>query len=163
MNTKVVVSGFKWFEVVKWTGTFMFMGEYTHTIDAKGRIIIPSKYRDALGEHFVVTLGLDGCLFLYPEEEWSNFVTELKKLPGNKEGRKLQRYFMAGAADCEVDKQGRVLIPGKLRENAGLLKDIVFVGVLSKIEIWSKERFDGNSYEDVDEIAERMSEYGLSF
>ena len=141
----------------------MFMGEYNHTIDAKGRIIVPSKFRDALGEHFVVTLGLDGCLFVYPNEEWEHFVTELKNLPGNKEARQLQRYFMAGACECEVDKQGRILIPNNLRNQAGLDKDIVFVGVLSKIEIWSKERWESNSYDNMDDIAERMSEFGLSF
>ncbi len=141
----------------------MFMGEYNHTIDAKGRIIVPSKFREALGEHFVVTLGLDGCLFVYPNEEWEHFVTGLKNLPGNKEARQLQRYFMAGAADCEVDKQGRILIPNHLREQAGLDKDVVFVGVLSKIEIWSKERWDSNSYENMDAIADHMSEFGLSF
>lgn len=141
----------------------MFMGEYNHTIDAKGRIIVPSKFREALGEHFVVTLGLDGCLFVYPNEEWEHFVTGLKNLPGNKEARQLQRYFMAGAADCEVDKQGRILIPNNLREQAGLDKDIVFVGVLSKIEIWSKERWESNSYENMDAVADHMSEFGLSF
>ncbi len=142
----------------------MFMGEYNHTIDAKGRIIIPSKFREALGDEFVVTQGLDGCLFVYPNEEWTGFVTQLKNLPGSKEARQLQRYFMAGAADCEVDKQGRILIPGKLREQAGLEKDIVFVGVLSKIEIWSKEKWESNNdYDDMDQIAEHMSEFGLSF
>ena len=141
----------------------MFMGEYNHTIDAKGRIIIPSKFRDDLGDHFVVTLGLDGCLYLYPDEEWKNFVAGLKNLPGNREARQLQRYFMAGAADCEVDKQGRILIPNKLREHANLEKDVVFVGVLSKIEIWSKERSENNSYDNMDEIADHMSEFGLSF
>lgn len=142
----------------------MFMGEYNHTIDTKGRIIIPSKFRETLGDEFVVTLGLDGCLFVYPNEEWMNFVAQLKNLPGSKEARQMQRYFMAGAANCEVDKQGRILIPNKLREHAGLEKDIVFVGVLSKIEIWSKEKWDGNNdYEDMDQIAEHMSEFGLSF
>lgn len=142
----------------------MFMGEYNHTIDAKGRIIVPAKFRETLGEEFVVTLGLDGCLFLYPNEEWLSFVTELKNLPGSKEARQLQRYFMAGASGCEVDKQGRILIPSKLRGHAALSKDIVFVGVLSKVEIWSKERWDGNNnYDNVDEIAEHMSELGLSF
>ena len=141
----------------------MFMGEYNHTIDAKGRIIVPSKFRDSLGEHFVVTVGLDGCLFVYPNEEWQHFVEQLKNLPGNKEARQLQRYFMAGAADCEVDKQGRILIPSKLREHASLVKDVVFVGVLSKIEIWSKERWENNSYDNMDDIADHMSEFGLSF
>ncbi|MFU0826651.1 MAG: division/cell wall cluster transcriptional repressor MraZ [Lachnoclostridium sp.] len=142
----------------------MFMGEYNHTIDDKGRIIIPSKFREALGDEFVVTLGLDGCLFVYPNDEWLNFVAQLKNLPGSKEARKMQRYFMAGAATCEVDKQGRILIPSKLREHAGLEKEVVFVGVLSKIEIWSKERWESNNdYGDMDQIAEHMSEFGLSF
>jgi MraZ protein len=140
------------------------MGEYNHTIDTKGRIIVPAKFRDTLGDEFVVTLGLDGCLFVYPNDEWQNFITELKTLPGNKEARQLQRYFMAGAASLEVDKQGRILIPSKLREHAGLEKDVVFVGVLSKIEVWSKERWDANNtFDNVDDIAERMSSFGLSF
>ena len=142
----------------------MFMGEYNHTIDAKGRIIIPSKFRESLGDEFVVTQGLDGCLFVYPNDEWMAFVAQLKTLPGNKEARQLQRYFLAGAASCEVDKQGRVLIPTKLREQAALEKDIVFVGVLNKIEIWSKERWESNNdYGDMDQIAEHLSELGLSF
>ncbi len=142
----------------------MFMGTYDHSIDTKGRVIVPAKFREPLGDSFVVTLGLDGCLFVYPEEEWMDFVKQLKELPGTKEARKLQRYFMAGAAPCDVDKQGRILIPSKLREAAGLEKDIVFVGVMSKIEIWSKERWEENDdFENVDEIAEHMSEFGLSY
>lgn len=142
----------------------MFMGEYNHSIDAKGRIIVPAKFRESLGDEFVVTQGLDGCLFVYPDEEWEKFVKELRGLPGSKEARQLQRYFMAGAALVEVDKQGRILLPLKLREQAKLEKDIVFVGVLSKIEIWSKERWDANNnYDDMDAIAENMSKFGLSF
>lgn len=142
----------------------MFMGTYDHSLDAKGRVIVPVKYRDALGESFVVTLGLDGCLFGYPTEKWDLFVKQLEELPGSKDARKLQRYFMAGAASCDVDKQGRVLIPTHLREKAGLEKDVVFVGVMSKIEIWSKERWTENDdYENVDEIAEHMSDLGLSY
>lgn len=142
----------------------MFMGEFDHSIDAKGRIIIPSKFREDLGDEFVVTAGLDGCLFVYPKTEWETFSMELAKLPGTKEARQLQRYFLAKAAACEVDKQGRALIPMKLRECAGLDKDIVFVGVLNKIEIWSKERWDNNNdYDNVDAIAEHMTQYGISF
>ncbi|CRZ34653.1 MraZ protein [Herbinix hemicellulosilytica] len=142
----------------------MFMGEYVHTIDAKGRIIIPSKFREELGEEFVLTLGLDGCLFAYPYSEWQIFVEKLKTLPGTKEARQLQRYFMAGAAACQADKQGRILIPAKLRESAALEKEIVFVGVLNKIEIWNKERWEqNNQYDDVDSIAEHMSQYGINF
>lgn len=142
----------------------MFMGEYNHTIDAKGRIIVPAKLREELGDEFVVTLGLDGCLFVYPNTEWLNFVEKLKNLPGNREARQLQRYFLAGAVSCELDKQGRILIPGKLREHAQLEKDVVFVGVLGKIEIWSKERWNANNdFGDVDAIAEDMSDLGISF
>ncbi|MEG1458002.1 MAG: division/cell wall cluster transcriptional repressor MraZ [Acetivibrio sp.] len=142
----------------------MFMGEYNHSIDTKGRIIVPAKFRESLGEEFVVTQGLDGCLFVYSKEEWENFVKELKTLPGNKEARQLQRYFMAGAALLEVDKQGRILLPSKLREQALLEKEVVFVGVLNKIEIWSKERWEtNNTFENMDDIAEDMSSFGLSF
>ena len=142
----------------------MFMGEYDHTIDVKGRVIIPSKFREDLRGEFVITAGLDGCLFVYPMDEWERFIDELKRLPGSKEVRQLQRYFMAGAAACDMDKQGRVLIPNKLREHGEIEKDVVLVGVINKIEIWSKERWNSNNnYEDVDQIAEKMAEFGLSF
>ena len=142
----------------------MFMGEFNHSIDTKGRIIVPSKLREELGEEFVVTLGLDGCLFLYPQTEWQSFVSKLKNLPGTKETRQIQRYFLAGAASCEVDRQGRVLIPAKLREKAQLEKDIVFVGVLSKVELWSEEKWnENNAYDNMDEAAEHLSDFGLCF
>ena len=142
----------------------MFMGTYEHGLDAKGRVIVPAKLRDDLGTSFVLTLGLDGCLFAYPMAEWDGFIEKLGELPGTKEARKLQRHFLASAAPCEVDKQGRALIPAKLREYAGLERDTVFVGVLSKIEIWSKERWEDNDdYNNIEDIAEHMSEFGLSF
>ena len=141
----------------------MFMGEYNHTIDAKGRLIVPSKFRESLGETFVVTKGLDGCLFVYGNDEWSVFEEKLKSLPlTNKEARTFVRFFLAGAAEVEVDKQGRILVPGVLREFAGLKKDVVLIGVASRIEIWDRERFDGAAvYEDMDEIAENMARLGL--
>ena len=93
----------------------MFMGEYNHTIDPKGRVIVPSKFRDALGEEFVVTKGLDGCLFVYDNKEWSAFEEKLKGLPvTNKDARSFVRFFLAGATTVEVDKQGRILLPGVL-------------------------------------------------
>ena len=120
----------------------MFMGEYNHTIDAKGRLIIPSKFREVLGEEFVVTKGLDGCLFVFDNNEWSAFENKLKTLPiTNKDARKFVRFFLAGAASVEVDKQGRILVPGVLREFSELLKDVVLIGVGSRVEIWSKERW----------------------
>ena len=141
----------------------MFMGEYNHTIDAKGRLIVPSKCREALGDTFVVTKGLDGCLFVYDNKEWNAFEEKLKSLPlTNKEARQFARFFLAGAAEVEVDKQGRILVPNILREFAQISKDVVLIGVASRIEIWSRERFEGiASFEDMDEIAEHMAELGL--
>ena len=141
----------------------MFMGEYNHTIDAKGRLIIPAKYRETLGNEFVVTKGLDGCLFVYDNTEWAAFEEKLKLLPlTNKDARRFVRFFLAGATLAEVDKQGRILIPGPLREFAGLEKEVVLVGVASRVEIWSKERWeDASSYDDVEELAEHMADLGL--
>ena len=141
----------------------MFMGEYNHTIDAKGRLIVPSKFREALGDTFVVTKGLDGCLFVYDNEEWQAFEEKLRSLPiTNKEARQFARFFLAGAAEVEVDKQGRILVSNILREFAQISKDVVLIGVASRIEIWSKERFEGMaSFEDMDEIAEHMAQLGL--
>ena len=141
----------------------MFMGEYNHTIDAKGRLIVPSKFREALGDTFVVTKGLDGCLFVYDNEEWQAFEEKLRSLPiTNKEARQFARFFLAGAAEVEGDKQGRILVPNILREFAQISKDVVLIGVASRIEIWSKERFEGMaSFEDMDEIAEHMAQLGL--
>ena len=141
----------------------MFMGEYNHTIDAKGRLIVPSRFREILGDAFVVTKGLDGCLFVYDNEEWKLFEEKLRALPiTNKEARQIVRFFLAGAAEVEVDKQGRILIPNVLREFAGLAKDVALVGVGSRIEIWSRERFeDTAAFDDMDEIAEHMAELGL--
>ena len=141
----------------------MLMGEYNHTIDAKGRLIVPSKFREALGDTFVVTKGLDGCLFVYDNEEWQAFEEKLRSLPiTNKEARQFARFFLAGAAEVEVDKQGRILVPNILREFAQISKDVVLIGVASRIEIWSKERFEGMaSFEDMDEIAEHMAQLGL--
>lgn len=120
----------------------MFMGEYNHTIDAKGRMIVPSKFREQLGNEFVVTKGLDGCLFVYPNEEWHNIEEKFRTVPlTTKDARKFSRFFFAGAATCELDKQGRILIPPVLREFADLQKDVVSVGVLNRIEIWSKDNW----------------------
>ncbi|MDE6208380.1 MAG: division/cell wall cluster transcriptional repressor MraZ [Lachnospiraceae bacterium] len=141
----------------------MFMSEYTHSIDAKGRVIVPVKFRESLGDEFVVTQGLDGCLFVFPNEEWNIFEEKLKSLPmSNKDARKFVRFFLAGAAVVEMDKQGRILIPPVLRGFAGLEKDVVVVGVGNRVEIWDKSRWDeSTTFSDMDEIAEHMSEFGL--
>ena len=142
----------------------MFTGEYNHTIDAKGRLIVPSKFREQLGEEFVVTKGLDGCLFVYSTEEWNRFEEKFSEVPlTTKDARKFSRFFFAGAATCEVDKQGRILLSANLREYAGLEKDIVSAGVMNRVEIWDKNRWmDNSEYDDMDEIAEHMAELGLS-
>ncbi|GFH95711.1 transcriptional regulator MraZ [Lachnospiraceae bacterium] len=142
----------------------MFMSEYNHTVDAKGRLIVPSKFREQLGDEFVVTKGMDGCLFVYANDDWNAFEQKLTSLPLiNKEARKFARFFLAGAAQVEVDKQGRILLPANLREFASLEKDVVLVGVGSRIEIWSRENWvnmDADS--DMDDIAAAMEGLGLT-
>ena len=141
----------------------MFMGEYNHTVDTKGRLIVPSKFREQLGDEFVVTKGLDGCLFVYSKSEWENIEEKFRNVPlTTKDARKFARFFFAGAASCEVDKQGRILLPVVLREYAGIEKDIVSVGVFNRVEIWDKDKWqESNSYDDMDEIAEHMADLGL--
>ncbi len=117
----------------------MFMGEYLHTIDGKGRVIIPAKFREALGERFIATKGLDHCLFVYPMSEWTTLEQKLRTLPFTQQDvRAFVRFFFSGATECEVDKQGRILLPANLREYAQLVKDIVLVGVATRVEIWSQ-------------------------
>ena len=135
-------------------------------IDAKGRIIVPVKFRESLGDNFIITKGLDNCLFVYTNEEWQRFEEKLKTLPlTNKNARTFTRFFLAGAADVELDKQGRILIPSVLREFASLQKDVVFVGVGSRIEIWSKESWNDSisNYDDnMEEVAENMDSLGFT-
>ena len=160
----------KWWKVElngrKWGAIDMLMGEYNHTIDAKGRLIVPAKFREVLGDEFVVTKGLDNCLFVYPNDEWQKFEEKLQTLPlTNKNARQFTRFFLAGAASVEVDKQGRILLPSVLREFAGLEKDVVLVGVASRIEIWSKDRWlqSISTYDDdMDEVAANMESLGFS-
>lgn len=143
----------------------LLIGEYEHSIDTKGRLIMPSKLKEDMGEKFVVTKGLDGCLFAYSQEEWKTFEEKLRTFPlTNKDARALIRFFLAGAMECEIDKQGRFLIPSNLRDFAGLEKEVVVIGVLNKIEIWSKDKWLKYSEEEnnsADEIAEKMSNLGI--
>ena len=141
----------------------MLIGEYEHSLDAKGRLILPSKIREDMGEKFIITKGLDKCLFGFSQTEWANFEEKLKTLPlTNKNARTFTRFFVAGATNCELDKQGRILVPATLREFAGLEKDVVLTGNINRIEIWSKEKWNENSnYDDMDAIAESMEEMGI--
>ncbi|MFY9214421.1 MAG: division/cell wall cluster transcriptional repressor MraZ [Tissierellaceae bacterium] len=143
----------------------MFIGEYQHTIDSKGRIIIPSKFREELGDEFVITKGLDNCLFVYPKDEWEILEDKLKKLPlTNKNARAFVRFFFSGASESNLDKQGRVLIPANLRDHSRIEKDAVIIGVSTRLEIWSREEWEGYIDEDnlsYDSIAETMAELGI--
>lgn len=142
----------------------MFIGEYEHALDSKNRIIIPSKFREELGESFVLTKGLDGCLYAYPINEWRLLEEKLKKLPlTNRDARAFVRFFFSGANEIVIDKQGRALVPQALIKYADIKKDIVSIGVSTRIEIWSSEKWNqyNESDIDMDAIAEKMSELGI--
>lgn len=143
----------------------MLIGEYKHVVDSKGRIILPSKFREELGERFILTKGLDNCLFGYSLKEWAVLEEKLKKLPlTSKEARTFLRFFFAGACECEVDKQGRILIPQNLREYAGIKKEVFIIGVMTRIEIWSEDNWlkeMTNEDLSVDRIAQKMEELGI--
>ena len=140
------------------------MGEYNHTIDTKGRLIVPSKFREALGDEFVVTKGWDGCLFVYAIDDWKVFEEKLASLPLiNVEARQFARYFLSGAQYVTVDKQGRILMPQDLREFAGLEKDVVLAGMGGRIEIWSLDKWNENNEQvDINKISEGMINLGLT-
>lgn len=141
----------------------MLIGEYEHSLDTKGRLIMPAKLRIDMGEKFIVTKGLDGCLFAFSQNEWLNFESKLKALPlSDKNARNFVRFFLSGATECELDKQGRFLIPANLRSAANLDKDTVIIGVGTRLEIWDKatwEKCDDNI--SADEIAENMTMLGI--
>jgi len=138
----------------------MFMGEYSHTVDAKGRVFMPARFREELGEKFIVTKGLDHCLFVFPQKEWHVIEEKIKALPfTNQDARAFVRLFFAGAAEGEQDKQGRVLLPNHLREYAKIDKEVVIVGVGTRVEIWSQElwtNYCNGAQAAYEEIAEKM-------
>lgn len=143
----------------------MFYGEYQHSVDVKGRVIIPSKFREGLGENFIVTKGLDNCLFVYSTKEWAELEAKLRALPfTDKDVRAFVRFFFAGATECGLDKQGRILIPNNLRQHAKLEKDVYIIGVSSRVEIWDKSEWEDYSGDDnisAESIAEKMSMLGI--
>ena len=145
----------------------MFTGEYQHVMDQKGRVMIPSRFRDELGERFILTKGLEECLFVYSFAEWKEVTAKLQQLSfARKDARAFSRLFFAGACEVEVDKQGRILLPANLRAYAGLAKDVCLIGVSSRVELWDKEKWQvyseetASAYED---IAERINDLDLSF
>lgn len=153
----MVQSGKKWGEIQ------MLIGEYEHTLDAKGRISMPAKLRKDMEETFIVTKGLDGCLFAFSQAEWLNFEEKLKSLPlSDKNARNFVRFFLAGATECELDKQGRFLIPSNLRAVAKLEKEAIIIGVGTRLEIWDKNTWNAKNDEiSADEIAENMTMLGI--
>lgn len=150
---QVVDCGKKW-------GIYMFMGEYHHNIDEKGRIIIPSKFRNELGTSFVVTRGIENCLFVYSLPEWDKIVTKLNKLPfTKKDARNFTRFFLSGASVVELDKQGRINIASTLTDYAKLEKDCVVLGVGDRLEIWSNDLwndFFNENRDNMSDIAENL-------
>ncbi len=139
----------------------MLIGEYAHSLDPKGRVNFPAKLRDGLGAKFILTKGLDGCLFAYSEEEWKVLEDKIRALPMSK-ARNLQRFLFAGAVDVVPDKQGRVLIPANLREYAGLDKEVMIIGASVRAEIWDKQRWDDSCNELTPEmVAQAMDELGF--
>ncbi len=143
----------------------MFMSEYQHNIDSKGRLFIPARFREGLGDSFIITKGLDGCLFVYTRQEWDALEQKMKSLPFTKgDARAFVRFFFSGAAICEVDKQGRILIPANLREYARLEKDVVIIGVSTRVEIWSRdqwEQYSARAASSYEETAEKLMDFNI--
>lgn len=136
-------------------------GEYKHSVDAKGRLAIPAKLREELGESFTVTKGLDGCLAIYPEREWEGLEERIRALPMSK-SRDLQRFFFSAAFDAELDAQGRILLPGNLREFAGLTKEVTIIGASNHAEIWDSGKWtDYNEGITDDRVMAAMEELGF--
>lgn len=155
------VSGEKWSKVER--GEIrVLIGKHTNTLDPKGRVIIPAAFRNDLNEKFILTKGIEECLYIYPEEEWQSLVERLRtNLPSSKKGnRDAKRFFSSNAVECEVDKQGRILIPQALREHASLDKDILFVGDLIKVEVWNPDM-----YQDIDatDVRNTLEELDIDF
>lgn len=143
----------------------MFIGEYQHTIDHKGRMAIPAKFRKGLAKGAVVTRGIDNCLFLYPMSEWEDLAEKLKKLPINQaNARAFVRLMFAGATDVQINSQGRILIPEYLRKYAGLNKKAIIAGLYNRIEIWAQEKwqiYKSNTERASENIAEQLGDLGV--
>lgn len=139
----------------------MLIGEYQHTVDLKGRVNFPAKFREDIGERFIVTKGLDQCLFVYSEPEWATLEEKIKSQPMSK-SRNIQRFLFASACEVEADKQGRIVIPQNLREYAGIQKDVMIIGASVRAEIWDLENWN-RQCEDItpEMIASAMDELGF--
>lgn len=149
----MVAGGKKW-------GIYMFMGEYHHSIDDKGRLIIPAKFRSELGDKFIITRGIENCLFAYPEKRWEEIVHKLESLPfTKKDARNFTRFFLSGATVAEFDKQGRVNITSPLINYAGIEKECIVIGTGDRLEIWSEDAwnsFFNSASINMSDIAENL-------
>lgn len=137
----------------------MLMGEYHHNLDEKNRLIIPSKSRDEMGDLFILTRGLDGCLFIYPKEEWNQIISKYKELPNTKDARNFMRFFLSGAIECSYDKMGRISIPAPLMRYAELEHECVIIGVNDHLEVWSEnnwKNFMACNEHDFSDIADSL-------
>lgn len=143
----------------------MLYGEYEHTLDAKGRLTMPSRFRDELGEKFMLTRGTNGCLFIFPAAEWASFSEKLRLIPTTDQvAQQFLRLLFAGACECETDKQGRILLPLKLRQHAGIEKDAVIIGAFNRAEIWSREGWEAYSREaseSFDDVLAKTAQLGI--
>lgn len=152
----------------KWGKYFccpMLIGEYTHTLDAKSRVAIPSKFRTECGEKIILTKGLDSCLFAYPIRIWERMAEKLGGFPlGDARSRGFVRMLLSGAADTDIDKQGRVVIPEYLRSYAGIQKTVIMTGVFDRVEIWDEKRWNAykqDTERDTESVAQKLGELGL--
>ena len=165
MAKNIITSGEKWRKVGKGCGPDMFIGEYQHNIDDKGRLTIPAKFREELGDGAVLTRGLENCLFLFSKSEWEEIAGKLRALPMTRsDARAFSRFFFSGAAECEFDKQGRIMVPAPLRRYAAIERDVMVVGVSSRVEIWNQSRWEeyiAKAESSYSEIAEQIEGLGI--
>ncbi|MGN8913798.1 division/cell wall cluster transcriptional repressor MraZ [Anaerofustis butyriciformans] len=144
----------------------MLIGEYNHTVDSKGRVSVPAKFRNELGDSFIMCKGLDKCIWVYPQDAWKELAAKIKSLPTtDRNARRFSRFILGSACECSPDKQGRTNVSQPLREYAGITKDIVVVGVEDKVEIWDKAQWDSfndMSDDDINDVAQEMYEAGIS-
>lgn len=143
----------------------MLIGEYSHNLDPKGRVFMPARFREELGQHFIVSRGIGQCLFVFSEEVWAEFTGKLKNVPiTDSKAQVFLRMLFASACECEADKQGRILLPARLREYAGMEKEVVAIGVMSRVELWSKANWDAyneQANEDYEQTLEKLAELGI--
>jgi len=162
-------NGRKWYKVVdsktKTMGRQIFIGQYEHNLEEKGRLSIPKKFRSSFSDGGILTRGLDGCLFLFPKKRWEEFIDKLSQAPLTKaDARGFSRLITYGAVEVGLDKQGRILAPEFLKKSAGLRKEVIVAGALGRVEIWDKQRFvayQEKIEQEGENLAEKLTELGI--